>query len=119
MQEHRKSERKKVIAFTPVYDGHKNLLGYLGNLSVEGAMVIGEKPLDVGTPVTLAFDFPETPEFPARRVKIPTRVIWSNPEETTGYCNSGFEFQEIDEQSKAAIVAILERYQFRRPTSRS
>jgi hypothetical protein len=117
MEEKRKSERRKLVAFAPVYVSPQHaLLGYLENLSVDGVMVIGEKPLEVGTQITLVIDFPAKPEFPARRVIIPARVIWCKQEPNSQYCNTGFEFLEISEQNKSVIGAILERYQFRRPT---
>ncbi len=116
MNEKRKNERKKLIAFTPVYDSRQNILGYLGDLTVEGTRLIGEKPMEVNTKITLVIDFPATTELPARRVTVPARVIWCNQEENRQYFNTGFEFLDISQQNKAIIGAILERYQFRRPT---
>lgn len=118
MNEKRKNDRKKLIAFTPVYDSqHKLLLGYLGDLSKEGALLIGEDPMEVDRKMTLMIDFPATPEFPARRLIIPVRVAWCQHEKSAHYFNTGFEFQEINEQNKTIIEAILQRYQFRRANS--
>lgn len=115
MNEHRKSERRKMIAFTPVYDSQKTtLLGYLGDLSMQGAMLIGETSLEIDTQITLVIDFPETTEFPARQVRIPSHVAWSKREENTSYFNTGVEFQKINEMYKPFLQAIIERYQFRR-----
>ena len=117
MDEHRKNERKKLIAFTPVYDCQRNiLLGYLGDLSMQGAMLIGKKPMEVDKQIMLAIGFPETPQFPARRAILPARVAWCRQEENPQYFNIGFEFQGIDQENKTAIKAILERYQFRYKT---
>ena len=115
MNEHRKNERRKMIAFTPVYDSNKaTLLGYLGDLSMQGAMLIGETPLEINTQITLVIDFPETAEFPARQVRISSRVAWRKQEENTPYFNTGVEFQKVNEMYKPFLQAILERYQFRR-----
>lgn len=119
MNEQRKNERRKLIAFTPVYDSQHKVLGYLGDLSKEGALLVGEKPMEVNTEMTLMIDFPATPELPARRVVIPVRVAWCRQEKGTQYFNTGFEFQEINEQNKTTIEAILHRYQFRRANSLS
>ncbi len=105
------------MAFTPVYDSHQNvLLGYIGDLSMEGVMVIGERNIETNQQITLILDLPSTPEFPARRVRIPARVAWCRQEEDTQYLNTGFEFQRIDPQYKEYIETILVSYQFRRPT---
>ncbi len=117
MDEHRRDERKRLMAFTPVYDARtKTVLGYLGDLSLQGAMVIGETSMEVNTQIMLEIDFPSTLEFPARRVRIPARVAWSRREEQTQYFNTGVEFQRIDDLYKPYVQAILETYQFRRET---
>lgn len=115
MDEHRKNERKRLMAFTPAYDSHTKLvLGYLGDLSMQGTMLIGEKLMEVNTEITLEIDFPSTPEFSARRVKIPARVAWCRPEENSQYFNTGMEFLRVNPMYKDFIEAILERYQFKR-----
>jgi c-di-GMP-binding flagellar brake protein YcgR len=115
MNEHRRDERKKLISFTTVHDAHKKtLLGYLADLSMQGAMLVGERPLEVDTKIMLVINFPATEETPARPVLIPARVAWRKHEEKSQYFNTGFEFQEIDQQDKEFIETILERYQFRR-----
>src|SRR5512138_682815 len=114
MAEQRKDERKKLIAFTPVYDCQRNLLlGHLGDLSMEGAMLIGKKAMQVGQQIVLAIGFPETPQFPARPAIIPSRVAWCRQEKNPQYFNIGFEFQAIDQENKAAIKEILVQYRFR------
>ncbi|MBN2118824.1 MAG: PilZ domain-containing protein [Anaerolineales bacterium] len=113
MDEHRKNERKKLIEFTPVYDNQRSIfLGYLGDLSMQGAMLVGKKPMEVNKQITLAIGFPETPEFPARRAIINARVAWSKQEKNPQYFNTGFEFREMDQENKKAIKAMLERYRF-------
>ena len=115
MNKQRKEERKKLLAFTPVYDSHQNiLLGYLGDLTLQGAMMVGEKPMEIDRQVSLGIDFPETPEFPATRITIPARVAWCRQDKNPRYHHTGFEFREISQQNQKVIEAILERYQFRR-----
>ncbi len=117
MEEQRKNARKKLIAFTPVYECQRNvLLGYLGDLSLQGAMLIGKKPLEINKQIVLAIGFPETPQFPARQATIPARVAWCRQEQNPQYFNIGLEFLEIDQENKAAIKAILDRYRFRYKT---
>jgi len=115
MSDHRKEERRKIMSFTPVYDVDKNvLLGYIGDLTLQGALVIGEKPVEINNQIILAIDFPETSEFPARRVELPARVAWSKREPDAEYYDTGIEFHNISEQNREIIEAILARYQYRR-----
>ena len=114
MSNTRKEERRKLMAFTPVHDlDKKNLLGYIGDLTLEGALIIGEKPVETDKITTLAIDFPETPEFPARRVIIPARIAWSRHVSEAKFYDSGVEFQNISEENKEILKSILERYKYR------
>jgi hypothetical protein len=115
MNEQRKVERKILTTFTPVYDQRKNkLLGYLGDLTLQGAMLIGSTPSEINKKYTLGIDFHKTPEIPATLMTVPVRVAWCKHEEHTAFFNTGVEFLELSDENKKVIEAILERYQFRR-----
>ena len=115
MTERRKEDRKKMMAFTPVYDLDRgSLLGYLGNLTLQGAMVIGEKILEVDKQVTLAIEFPgDLPEITASRMVIPARVVRCDRGEYPRSYKIGFEFIDIKPEHTKIIIALLERYHFR------
>ena len=116
MQNQRKESRKKLIAFTPVYDLlHKKLIGYVGDLTPQGVMVIGETALEVGRRLAIGIEFPneESNEKP-QRVVVPSRVAWCRQDEDTPqYLNIGFEFLELSPDGAEIIRAVLDRYQFR------
>lgn len=114
MSEKRKGERKKLMSFTPVYNSQTNiLLGYLGDLTLLGAMLVGESAVEINKKMSLAIEFHETPEVPATRMTVPVRVAWCKKEEHPTYYNTGVEFLELTDLNKKVIEAILERYQFR------
>jgi len=119
MSVQRKESRKKLMAFTPVYELlHKTLLGYVGDLTPQGVMVIGEKAVEAGKQLTLGIDFPESlPEMPARRISISARAAWCRNDDSPHYFNIGFEFVDVSLENARIIEAILERYQFRTVTS--
>ena len=103
------------MTFTPVYDHLANiLLGYLGDLTLQGALMVGEKPVEIDRKLTLAIEFRETSETPATRMKIPTQVTWCRQEEHLTYYNTGLEFLEMTEPNKKVIEAVLAKYQFSR-----
>lgn len=117
MQERRKIERKHLMAYTQVFDlyaGH--LLGYLGDLHSDGAMVIGDKPLKENTELTLAIELPELSGVTASRITIPARSAWCQPDISPEFFNIGFEFKEVTQEQKVIIEAILKNYEFRRTT---
>lgn len=113
MSEHRKEERKKAMVFTPVYDKDTNvLMGYLGDLTLQGALLVSEKPIDTGENFTLAIEFREASGAPTKRMTIPAHAAWCKEESGHTYYNTGFEFPEMTETNKRVIEAVLAGYQF-------
>ena len=115
MSERRKEERKMVMKFTPVYDlDQGKLLGYLRDLTLQGAQVSGEKSLEVDTHVTLKFDLPgELPNITAKHLIISARVVRCVKDKSPNSYNIGFEFKDIQLDQADIIEALLERYHFR------
>jgi Tfp pilus assembly protein PilZ len=118
MKERRKQERKSLVAYTQVFDlyGGGFLLGYLSDLTVKGAMVIGEKPLETNTEITLAIEIPELPNIKAIRMTVPARVVWCEQDISPQFFNIGFEFKEVTDEQKGMIETIIKEYEFRRDT---
>jgi len=115
MTERRKEDRKKVMAFTPVYDLDRgSLLGYLGDLTFQGAMVIGEKTLEIDKQITLAIEFSgNLPGVTTKRMVIPARVARCDQDEVPRSFKIGFEFIDIKPEQTKIIEALLERYHSR------
>lgn len=113
MTDQRKTERVKAMIFTAVYErnGHV-LLGFLGDLTRQGAMVVGEKPVETGRDITLEIEMPGVEEVPGGRLTIPAHVAWSRQEAGTTYFHTGFEFLEMTRQNRQVIEALVARYKF-------
>jgi c-di-GMP-binding flagellar brake protein YcgR len=101
------------MTFTPVYDVRRNiLLGYLGDLTLKGALLVSETPVETGRILNMAVEFREASDTPpSTRMVISARVVWCKLEEHRTYYNVGMEFLELTEQDKRAIEAILEKYE--------
>ena len=113
--ERRKEARKMVMKFTPVYDlDQGKLLGYLRDLTLQGALVIGEKTMEVNTQVTLNFDLPDDlPNIAAKHLTISARVARCIKDESPNSYKLGFEFKDINSEQTQIIETVLERYHFR------
>lgn len=115
MRERRKQERKNLVAYTQVYDLYGGvLIGYLGDLSLQGVMVITEKPLPPQFEITLGIEIPELPDITAVRMSLAARVAWCEPDLSPQFYTVGFEFKEVTEPQKKLIEAIIQQYEFRR-----
>ena len=115
MKERRKQERKNLVAYTQVFDLYGgNLLGYLGDLTASGAMIISERPMSPDTEITLAVELPELPESKAMRMSMAARVAWCQQDLSPQYYNIGFEFKGVTAEQSSLIEAIIKNYEFRR-----
>jgi hypothetical protein len=115
MEERRRETRKKLMAFTPVYRAEKGrLLGYLEDLTRQGAKVIGAMPLKSQTEVTLFIELPgRLPGVAATALTIPARVTRCEPDDGPQNFVLGFEFIEMNPGNSQIIQALLERYHFK------
>jgi len=119
MDERRKETRRRLTTFTKVYDLHPRLLlGYLGDLTLRGAMVIGTNLTTINKETVLEIEFPsELPSIPMLRIEIPARIAWCRPDESPQYFNIGVEFTEVTAENAELFQQILERYHFRHTLS--
>lgn len=117
MRDRRKEERKSLMAYTQVFDLYGGfLLGYLSDLTLMGIMVIGERPQEENTELTLAIELPELHDIPAGRIALPARVAWCEQDLSPQFYNVGFEFKEVEPKQKEIIELIIQNYEFRRDT---
>ncbi len=119
MSDRRKETRRKLMAFTPVYDLHpKVLLGYLGDLTLRGALVIGTNLTTINKETTLEINFPsELSNISVLSITIPARIAWCRTDENPQYYNIGIEFTEVTPKHEELFQQILERYHFRHTLS--
>ena len=115
MSDRRQETRRRFTAFTPVFDLHPRvLLGYLGDLNMRGALVIGTKLTTIDKETILEIIFPsELADISVIPVTIPARIAWCRPGEPQDSYSIGVEFTEVTPLHKELIQQILERYHFR------
>lgn len=115
MQDRRKLPRKDLMSYSQVFDLYKGkLIGYLGDLNLIGAMVIGDEQLKVDEKMTISIQLPELPKINATRLALPARVVWCHPDLSPEYFNIGMEFDIVTDEHKQIIEAVLANYEFRR-----
>ncbi|MBT3189444.1 MAG: PilZ domain-containing protein [Anaerolineae bacterium] len=111
----RKEARKLVVTFTLVYESKKGkLLGYLRDLTLNGAQVSGNKELDIGTEVSLYIELPsDLPGVRDEYLYIGAKVARciTVTEEPASYA-IGFEFTNLQPEQIEVIEILLKRYHF-------
>ncbi len=117
MQERRKLPRKNLMSYSQVFDLYRGkLIGYLQDLNLIGAMIIGDTPLKLDERLTVSIQLPELPDTTATRLALPVRVVWCHTDVSPEYFNIGLEFEVVADEQKKIIEAVIENYEFRRQT---
>ena len=115
MQDRRKLPRKDLMSYSQVFDLNKGkLIGYLGDLNLIGAMVIGDEAIPVNNNLTISIQLPELPKINATRLALPARVVWCHQDISPEYFNIGMEFDLVTDEQKNVIEAVIANYEFRR-----
>jgi len=115
MQDRRKLPRKDLMSYSQVFDlTQGKLIGYLGDLTLIGAMVIGDEPLKVDDKLTISIQLPELPKISATRLTLPVHVVRCHQDISPEHFNIGLEFEAVTDEHKKIIEAVLNNYEFRR-----
>ncbi len=115
MQERRKQPRKELMSYSQVYDLYNGqLIGYLGDINLLGAMVIGDEQLATNAMLTISIQLPELPGISATRIAMPVRVAYCKKDLSPEYFNIGLEFKLITDNQRRIIETLIENYEFRR-----
>jgi len=113
MEERRKYPRRYLNFFTRVFDLKSGeLLGYLGDITTAGAMVISELPIDPEVTFKLRMDLPEH-QFGKDRLDMEARSLWCQPDINPQFFNTGFEFLKLEEEDIQVIERIVQQYGIR------
>lgn len=116
--ERRRLQRKYLIVYSRVFERNLGkLLGYLGDLSPIGAMIISEQPLEENQLIELRFDLPDTNLFEVDRLDMTARVAHCQPDISPSFYNIGFEFLDVTTEKTKVIERMMEAYEFRRDTT--
>jgi len=115
MQERRKQPRKDLMSYSQVFNTDEGyLLGYLGDLTLSGAMVISDLELKTNKELTVQIQLPELEGIFASNITIPGRIAWCQQDLSPEYFNVGIEFKTLTGEQKRIIEAVIENYEFRR-----
>lgn len=115
MEERRRQSRKELMSYSQVFDLYSGkLVGYLGDINLLGAMVIGDEPLQLDDTLTISIQLPELPGISATRMAVPVRVAYCKKDLSPEYYNIGLEFKLVTDHQKKIVESIIENYEFKR-----
>ncbi|WP_213875141.1 PilZ domain-containing protein [Pseudomonas sp. dw_358] len=105
----RRIERQQLPYYLQVFNGYNGQpIGYLGNVSENGLMLISQLPMLVGVDFTLQLKIPTASGGP-QLLNLTANCMWSREDETPGYYDSGFALTQSCELY-AELVGALRSY---------
>ena len=115
MQERRKISRKYLAIYSRVFDRTSGrVLGYLSDLTNEGAMIISDSVMSENQDINLRFDLPDPNLFSTDHLNMEARIAWCRPDIDPAFYNIGFDFKGINPEQAKIIEEMIAAYEFRR-----
>ena len=113
MEERRKLKRQHIMFYSRVFDRKTGMfLGYLGDMTVEGMMLINDKPMNAGERFLLRIDLPED-MYAQSVLNFEAESIWCQPDVDPNFYNTGFQLLGISQDDAKLIEQIVRDYGIR------
>jgi hypothetical protein len=107
IHESRRAPRRRVSENVPLVDTMTDqVVGYLGNLSETGMLLMAHAPLCEDALYQLRFDLGQAGE--PLPVLVGAHLLWIGPANTPGQSWCGFRFLTIAEEQRAAVRAWVQ-----------
>jgi len=113
MEERRRLDRRHIMFYSRVFDRKTGqLLGYLGNITGEGVMLISELPIDVQNIYLLRLDLPDD-MYSKPILNLKAKSVWCKPDIDPNFYTTGFQLLEANDEDLEIIEQIIDDYGFR------
>jgi hypothetical protein len=111
--ERRKFKRRYLMYYSRVYNRQTGeVIGYMVDLTPEGAMIISEEPIEVGKDFRLRIDMPEEISDKAS-LDFEATSVWCKPDIDPHFYGTGFRILNLLEQDINLIERMIQEYGFR------
>ena len=113
MENQRKLKRRHLIYYLRVFTKKGNkLLGHLVDLTTEGMMLIGEKPVKAGAKLDLKMHLPREIEG-KRQISFSAECVWCRKDVNPDFYDSGFKLVKIAPKDTERIEQLILLSSFR------
>lgn len=112
MYKKRRIERQHLPCFLRVFNGANNRpIGFLGNVSADGLMLISPLPLMVGADFDLLLKIPAD-EGPQQNIVLRANCLWCHEDVTPQHFDAGFSLQWAPPEYGQLISALQQYFSF-------
>jgi hypothetical protein len=113
MDERRKLKRRHIMFYARIFDRKTGkLLGYLGNITTEGIMVISDMPIKINENHKLRMDLPEY-IYLKPVIHFQGRSMWCKSDIDPSFYNTGFRLMNISPEDQSIIMNFIDDHGLR------
>ena len=113
MLEKRDLKRRHLIYYLRVYQGKsKKPIGYMADLHSRGIMLMSDEPIATEQNYDLRMELPQETSGKTF-IEFSAKCLWCKKSVNTDFYESGFNLEEIDEDSISLIDTIIKFFGFR------
>ena len=113
MKERRKIPRRYIMFYSRIFDRKTGkLVGYLSDITREGAMIISDEPIEAENNYIFRMDLPDY-VFGRGYLNLDVHCVWSRPDVNPDFYLAGFRLMEIEEVDGKVIDQINKEYGLR------
>ena len=112
-QERRELKRRHIMFYSRVFSRRTGeFIGYLGNLTAKGLMIICDHPIETGQEYSLRIDLPED-IYQRAILAFEANCIWCEEDIDPNFYNAGFQLLDISDADCELVERIVADYGFR------
>jgi c-di-GMP-binding flagellar brake protein YcgR len=90
-----------------ILDAHSGeLLGHLGDISLEGLMMVADQPLPLQQIRVISIQLPEDEELTESSIEVKIQVRWTRPDLNPNLHRIGCQFVDISEKNRIIIEQV-------------
>ena len=106
----RRFNRKYLTFFARITDRQNGrVLGYLVDLTSQGALMVGDLPLVKGEVFTLRMDLPEG-FVQGNCLDLDAKAVWSGPDIEPNFYRTGLQLMNLSSQDTGTLERLLAEY---------
>ena len=110
MDEKRQLERIPLIYYLGVFDRNTDdLIGYLADITSEGALIMCEKPIKTGSSHELKIESYSLTQA-SKDIEFDARCMWTAECTTLNFYNCGVQFQRIEQEILEEIKVLVDKF---------
>ncbi len=110
MEDRRKYKRTDLIYYLTVFDRNTdNLIGYMGDISSGGTMILSEKPLEINTTYQLKIELSSI-LYKSEQIELDARCVRIKHDSNLNFYNCGLEFLKIERENIEKLREMADKF---------